>query len=635
VPDIRVATKFVRRIVWQNRGRPRVDPATAYYRDGREVAYRAIRFSAGEVHVLSADEDRRIDWGELAELTLPSVDPWTAWFDQLAALCPSEPTRLIEIETSSGLVATASLARWAARFEGNSSDPDRWVHGVQPAWSLDILWVPFRDIALYRSFALGEAPLSRIAPRQVSQHSSLGSARPPAFNRNVLGGPLRSAKLEFGWGIGAAGGTEISFVLPASARSLRTQVCLDRAAGSGGCIRPRIFAGEKKERLLWEGPVLTGSEAVADSGEIRLPGGAPFPVVLAIDALESGRPAGADPLDIRDYGDWCDPLVLLDPAAVAGELASRAADQFIAWRDWEAKPGGGAAGTAKVRISFYRTETIPGAFEAAAESDQPLVLSREVKLAPRDRWLVIAAFRAKDRRQEARLEVRIGGQKAAQFDVPAWRQNPEELPPLVVPLPEREPDGAPASIEIRQEGAGAVQYASLTIAEQLPMLQQVLEEDAVLTAVQEGQSGAAAMTTEDKYAGSRALKVTPSGRFRLELPEVIRVRAQPKWGEARFVRLALRQRGGATVAVEFVDQQPRDPAAIYIAGQPRLADVTAVAMWRDNLPTDWVVITRDLFADFGNIDLKALIVSCPDGEAVLLDQIYLGRHPSDFERLKP
>src|SRR5262245_27854548 len=44
VPEIRVATQFIRRIVWQNRGRPRHAPATAYFRDGREVAFRAIRF---------------------------------------------------------------------------------------------------------------------------------------------------------------------------------------------------------------------------------------------------------------------------------------------------------------------------------------------------------------------------------------------------------------------------------------------------------------------------------------------------------------------------------------------------------------------------------------------------------------
>ena len=33
------------------------------------------------------------------------------------------------------------------------------------------------------------------------------------------------------------------------------------------------------------------------------------------------------------------------------------------------------------------------------------------------------------------------------------------------------------------------------------------------------------------------------------------------------------------------------------------------------------------------MDLKALIVSCPDGEAALLDHIYVGRHPTDFDSI--
>jgi len=62
------------------------------------------------------------------------------------------------------LSATASLATFTARFEGNSADPDRWVHGLQPAWSLDILWIPFREIAVYRLFWPTQVPLSRLLP---------------------------------------------------------------------------------------------------------------------------------------------------------------------------------------------------------------------------------------------------------------------------------------------------------------------------------------------------------------------------------------------------------------------------------------------------------------------------------------
>ena len=102
VSEVRVVTSAVRRIVWQRLGRRAYQPGTAFYRDGRSVAFRAIRFSSGEIHLLLPDGDRRIDWSDLAELHMPAVDPWTAWFDQLAQLCPNVDTRLYEIETAGG-----------------------------------------------------------------------------------------------------------------------------------------------------------------------------------------------------------------------------------------------------------------------------------------------------------------------------------------------------------------------------------------------------------------------------------------------------------------------------------------------------------------------------------------------------
>jgi hypothetical protein len=119
VPEIRVATQFVRRIVWQRTGRGADPKGVARYRDGRSLVLRAVRLKSGAVHILSPDGEQQASWNELSELCFPPVDPWSAWFDQLAAVCPTSDTRLIRAETSSGLIATASLATFAARFEGN------------------------------------------------------------------------------------------------------------------------------------------------------------------------------------------------------------------------------------------------------------------------------------------------------------------------------------------------------------------------------------------------------------------------------------------------------------------------------------------------------------------------------------
>ena len=640
VSEIRVAAQWVRRIVWQHRGLAPSQPGSAIYRDGRSLDFRAVRFHAGETHLLLADGDRRIPWSDLAELHLPAADPWTAHFDQLATLCPTLETRLIEIETAGGLLATASLARLAARFEGNSGDADRWVHGLQPAWSLDILWVPFREIAYYRTWLPREVPLCRIAPRLVRQGGGVGGRRGVALNRSAVGTPLGSKSLDFGFGLGAWGGSELTFDLPLGVRSLRLWVCLDRAAGTGGCIRPRIYANEAKGGPLWEGPLLVGSEQVADTGAIGLagPAGGQKAIVLQVDPIATGKPAGADPLDIRDYADWCDPLLELDPTVVQAHLDQRLPRRFAAWRDWHVQIGGGTPAEAGLETTILRDERRPppGEFLAAVQVKQrPLVLSRELTIGPRDQWLLIAATRPLNRGQEPKLEVRIGGEAVAEFNVPERQADPNDNRPLAVSLlgyAEEQP--REIQVEIRQNAiadSAPVQYRALWTAEQLPTLFRVFEERAELAAVDPTQPGTALVSGSDRHYGQHSIQVTPAGRFQLALPVRVRIRERPGWGEARFIRFAVKKQGGGRVAVELEDAQPRDVAARYDLGPGKPSYGSAVRIWQDNLPKDWVVMTRDLFADFGSLDAQALVVGAPDGEAAFIDHVYLARNQADFE----
>jgi hypothetical protein len=639
VAEIRVLAHFVRRIVWQGRSRQPYQPGTVLYRDGRTVPFRALRQRPGAVHLLLAEGDRQVPWNDLAEIHFPQIDPWAAWFDELALLCPTAETRLIELETSAGLVATASLARWAPRFEGNSSDADRWVHGVQPAWSLDILWIPFRQIAYYRSFATHELPLTRIAPQTIVYRGGLAGTRGAQLNRNVLGTPLRSRTLDFGFGFGVSGGTELSFDLSPHVRALQARVCLDRAAGSGGCIRPRILAGEAGGQVLWEGPVMVGSDAIADTGTIALPdtAGPRRSIVLQIDPVLEGKPAGADPLDIRDHANWCDPVLELDPAAVERELTQRLAQRLALDRGWTAEPLAGTLAEAGLEITSHRHESVPGWFAPAVQvKEQPLVLRRELTIDPRDRWLIVAAVRPKHRRDETRIEVRIGGEPVGAFVVPQGQDNPHDDRPLAISLagPVRDKPLL-AQVEIRQlpdSRNSAVHYRAILPARQLPTLHELLDDDAAMEPLVPGQAGAAELTSDDRYSGARALRVTPDGQFRLPLETPLRIRERPNWDEVRLLRLAVKKQGGGRVAFELDDAQPRTMPARYDLGEGEPAYGHAKRV-HDRLPQHWVVITRDLYADFGNIDLRGIVVGCPDGDAALIDHVYLARNHADFEQV--
>ena len=635
-PEVRVILSSVRRIVWQRRSRQGYQPGTAFFRDGRSVAYRAIRFASGHVNLLVGTENRKVPWSDLAEVHMPQVSFWPNYFDELATLCSTSETRLMQVEATTGLVATTSLDRFAPRTAGNPQDSAQWVHGIQPAWSLDILWVPCRDIACRRYFLPREVPLSRV-PAEMGT----GKGKTLRLNQNAFGGPLRNATLDFGWGFGLQGPAEIKFELPPGVKSFHAWAGLDRVSGKGGCIRGRIFANAAGTAPLWESPFLVGSEALADTGVLPLsgPGMGQKHLVLQIDAAHEGRPAGTDPLDIRDHADWFDPMLELDPAALKAELDKRLAGRFYAWRDANVRLEAAAMTVADTSPEVLQTRNeqfaMPGSFDAAlSPKGRAIVISKQFQLSPQDQWLIIAATRPLNRGPEPKIEIRIGNEPVAEYVVPLVQNDRSEVRPLAIPLANyQKPGGANLEVEIRHvplADSAPIQWRTIEAALQLPTLYCAFEEQARLVPHGGNASGSAAVVEDDRHFGQRSVRLTPAGRFQIQLPAPVAIRERPRWGEFRFLRFAFRKKGGGRMSLEMDTTPPRMEAARYDGGQGDKSYGSAMRLWQDKLPDQWIVLTRDLFADFGSLDLTAVTLGCPDGEAALFDHIYLARNQDDF-----
>ena len=178
-----------------------------------------------------------------------------------------------------------------------------------------------------------------------------------------------------------------------------------------------------------------------------------------------------------------------------------------------------------------------------------------------------------------------------------------------------------------------VVYRTITTAAQLPTLTRVFEEAASPVPIAAGQTGSATTTDSEHYYGKNALRITPGGQFRLDLPRPIAIRERPAWGEVRFLRFAVRKQSGGRFALGLASAQPRETPARYDLGrgEPSYGSATRVI---PDLPKDWFVVTRDLFADFGEFTLEGLAFSAVDGQAALFDHLYLGRSLADFELLK-
>lgn len=645
-PRVRVVAKFVRRIVWQARALDRYEPGTLFYRDGRTVAFRAARFGDGFVDLLLSDGPRKSSFREIAEIHLPRADDWEQYVAELATLSIGDRSRLLQVETSGGLIATGSLDRFDAAARGKPDDADQWVHALQPAWSLDLLWISCGEIWIRRLLAPHEVPLSRIYPTASRNQSLLsGGAWNWQANRNVHGAPLAGGEHEFGWGFGVQATSELHFPLPPYVASFRSQVGLDRAASTGGCVRARIYVNSTGSNPLFESGYLVGSNARNDTGAIGLtgPSGGQRELILQIDAAHQGRPQGADPLDIRDIADWFDPLLTLDPAKLKTEIQQRSAAQIPAWEGWELANSDGG----EIRWTSFPDDWAdpPGAFGGGVVAvGKPLVIRRRLKLDDDANWLVMAVSRRKVGGEAPRLEVRVNGTAVAERRIPVREGKRSNASLVTIPLAdfrsgeEQEIDLAIAQLPGAE--SAPVVWQAIHFARQLPTLFRLLEDDerfvvAPRDDVAPEQQGTAALFDGDAHSGRASLKVTPQGMFTRQLSATIRIREKPAWGEYRYLRFAFRKSGAGRVCLELNHAGGAVPVARYDAGQGDPCWGTARRVWVAQLPNDWIVMTRDLYSEFGALDVTGVTVSVPDGDYALFDHIYLARTEKDFNDALP
>ncbi len=109
---VRVLIEGVRRIVMTENPRITVQPGTLIDRDGRRVRFVSIRPGENSLRLLMSDGSREMKLDNVAEINFPRIDPWEEYFRTLGIIRPDCESRIVRIETTGGLIATASDLRF-------------------------------------------------------------------------------------------------------------------------------------------------------------------------------------------------------------------------------------------------------------------------------------------------------------------------------------------------------------------------------------------------------------------------------------------------------------------------------------------------------------------------------------------
>jgi hypothetical protein len=194
--------------------------------------------------------------------------------------------------------------------------------------------------------------------------------------------------------------------------------------------------------------------------------------------------------------------------------------------------------------------------------------------------------------------------------------------------------------------SNAIEVAVNVVPGEKPAAEQpkeIFEDDEKFVALLTEGDGRAIPDQRDKYSGTYSLRVTPGQRFNTSLPMLgVNIRENPGPGEYRYIRFAWKKAGGNSICLQLNHDGTWGPGGTgregakfrYHAG-PGGECYGASLVISDKLPAPkFEVVTRDLFADFGEFTLSGLAFSPVDGNAALFDHIYLGRQMEDFELLK-
>jgi putative heme-binding domain-containing protein len=169
-----------------------------------------------------------------------------------------------------------------------------------------------------------------------------------------------------------------------------------------------------------------------------------------------------------------------------------------------------------------------------------------------------------------------------------------------------------------QDLVDVIAYLREALGPALPPLVTLFDDERGFADLLKEGEGTATIDSQEHFSGTASLRITPPQRWSLRLPGwSYRITEKPGPGEFRYLRFAWKSRGGEGVMIELAGSgqwPPADkPLWRYYSG--RNTTGWAAVQVAPDAPREWVVVTRDLWRDFGTFTLTGIAPTALGGTA--------------------
>jgi hypothetical protein len=206
-----------------------------------------------------------------------------------------------------------------------------------------------------------------------------------------------------------------------AATQLQVCVGIDARAGQHGTARGRL---EAVDGAAVESAPLLGSQPAVERLQIALSqGGSKESIIrLIADPLIHGRPPHADPLEIGDFFDWLEPLVIVDQRQLGAAVKQQWPSSIPAISGWtldgDWQPASQWRPAQRPRPGFRRETMLFG---------EPLRVARSVAITAERSHLVVHASRLAGKSAPVEVRLLVDGRQQATRNIPIDEQLEENI----------------------------------------------------------------------------------------------------------------------------------------------------------------------------------------------------------------